>query len=111
MTFGSTAFHQLGDESAVAALYAAQEMTPEEWRAVSRMHDWPRLASDGPEAWKAAAESLLGPGSPDAVASAKQEPAAGPLEQDQMLVDQSAATRGAISALLEAVKSPQALTQ
>ena len=113
------AYHQLGDESAIAALYAAQEMAPEEWRAVSRMHDWPRLAADGPEEWKAAATSLLGPGATeagdqgaaDAAGLAMEQPAAGPLELDQMLVDQSAATRQAISALLEAVKSPQPLTQ
>jgi hypothetical protein len=33
------------------------------------------------------------------------------LERDKRLVDQSAATRDAISALLEAVKSPDPMTQ
>ena len=113
------AYHQLGDETAIAALYAAREMPAEEWRAVTRMRDWGRLSSDGPEVWKAAASSLLGPQSAgtggqdafNAVADTQTDPPAGPLAEDQRLVDQSAETRQAISALLEAVKSPGSMTQ
>lgn len=101
------AYHLLGDETAIAALYAARGMPAEKWRAVTRMRDWGRLSSDGPEVWKAAASSLLGPRS----AGTQTEPPAGPLAEDQRLVDQSAETRQAISALLEAVKSPGPVTQ
>ena len=113
------AYHQLGDETAIAALYAAREMPEEKWSAVTRMRDWGRLSADGPEVWKAAATVLLGPQSagtggqsaPDAVADTQTEPPAGPLEESQRLVDQSVEARQAISALLEAVKSPGSITQ
>ena len=109
------AWHQLGDESAIAALYAAREMPVEEMSAISRMRDWQRLASDGPEVWKAATAVLLGPQATAAEGATadptEPTPPVGPLERDQVLIDQSAATRAAIEALLAAVKSPEALTQ
>ena len=107
------AYHLLGDEAAVAALYAERKMPEEEWRAISRMRDWKRLSSEGPDVWKAAATSLLGPqvAVADGAAVAQPQPPAGPLEPGQRLVDQSAGTRDAISALLDSVKSPAALTQ
>ena len=110
------AYHQLGDEAAIAALYAAREMPAEAWSAVSRMRDWERLATDGPDVWKAATAVLLGPrpgpeGQSLPEATATGAPEVGPLERDQVLIEQSAATRGAIAALLAAVTSPEAMTQ
>ena len=110
------AYLLLGDEQALAAHYSAREMPEEEWSAVSRMRDWQRLLADGPDVWKAAAASLVDPGSDaqganDGVASATAEPAAGPLEQDQRLIDRSVTTRDAVTALLDAVRSPVSLTQ
>ena len=108
------AYSQLGDEKAIAALYAAREMPSEEWRAVSRMRDWQRLAVEGPEVWMAAAASLLGPQAAGPAMPSDEEPAMasaiGPLERDRMLVDQSVATRGAITALLDTIKSPEPLS-
>ena len=91
-------------------------MTAEAWSAVSRMRDWERLATDGPDVWKAATAVLLGPrpgpeGQSLPEATATGAPEVGPLERDQVLIEQSAATRGAIAALLAAVTSPEAMTQ
>ena len=108
------AYSQLGDETAIAALYAARDMPSDEWRAVSRMRDWQRLAVDGPEVWKSAAESLLGSPSGDqdlatVAPLSAQDATIGPLQRSQTLVDQSVATRDAITLLLDAVKSPEPL--
>ena len=100
-----SAFHLMGDEQAVADLYAAREMPAEAWSAVSRMRDWQRLASEGPEVWKAAASQL------EVEGAAPTDPEMGPLERDRNLVEHSTATRDAITALLDAVKSPAAVTQ
>lgn len=104
------AYAMLGDEATVAAIHAAQGETEAEWQAVSRMRDWPRLAAEGPEAWQKAARSLVG--APTASeGEAAPPPPAGPLERDRRLVEDSAATRAAISALLDSVPLPQAPTQ
>ncbi len=103
------AHRMLGNEAAMAELYAARDMADAAWSAVSRMRDWDRLAADGPETWQTAASHLLGPG-----ASAAEAPPAGtgaqtpvgPLERNQRLLDESVATRRAISTLLETIKSP-----
>ena len=106
------AYHLLGDESALAALYVAREMPLEAWSAISRMRDWERLATDGPAVWKDVTAVVLGSAAaaPEGQTAAAP-PAAGPLERDQRLIDQSAATRAAISALLAAVRPPEAMTQ
>ncbi len=100
----------LGDEAAVAAIHAAQGETEAEWQAVSRMRDWPRLAAEGPETWQKAARSLLGTPA-TAEGEAALPPPAGPLERDRRLVEDSADTRAAISALLDSVPLPQPPTQ
>jgi hypothetical protein len=110
------AYVLLGDEPALAALYAAREMPAEELSAVSRMRDWNRLLTDGPDVWKAAAASLTDhvPGeviASDGVGRGAVEPPAGPLEQDQRLIERSATTREAVTALLESVRSPVSMMQ
>ena len=102
------ALKQLGDEPAVAALFAQLGMTEEHWNAVSRTQNWESLAVDGPEIWKAAAATLVDhpsatPLSPDALGIL---PANGPLARGDDLINQSASTRDAIAALLGSVKSP-----
>ena len=109
------AWHLLGDDPAIAALYADRDDQALSWRAVSRMRDWERLASDGPAEWKAAATQLIGPRAPTqvdapgvamAALTTPEGPPAGPLEASQRLIDGSVATRDAILALLDAVRTP-----
>ncbi len=107
------ALRALGDEMAVAALFAEAGMTEEHWQTVSRMRDWESLAASGPEVWKTAAQKLIGPTAadpaPDAQATADQ--VIGPLARSEALIADSAGTRDAITALLGSVKSPAPLTQ
>lgn len=106
------ALHLLGDDSAIATLFADLGMTEEHWNAVSRTKDWQSLATDGPDIWKAAAASLTSaPTLPPAGAAATTLPPEGPLAKGQMLVNDSASTRDAITALLNAVKSPDMPSQ
>lgn len=113
------ALRHLRDEKAVAALSAEQGLEEEAWRAVSRQRDWPRLAAEGPEAWKTAAQHLLGltpaeaaaqPGTaptPGQDAALAADPLSlGPLERDRRLVAESEALREAISTLLDSVEAP-----
>lgn len=106
------AFLQLGDEAAYADLAAELGQEAEQWRAVSRMRDWPRLAAEGPDAWKEAARRLVGPPPTENAEAVSTDPAApiGPLERDRNLVSDSEATRSAISALLDSVVAPQPAT-
>ncbi len=67
-------------------------------RALWLVRDWSGLAGNGPEVWRAAAAAVTPP-DPD--------PAAGPLASGQALVADSAAARGAVTALLEATAMPQ----
>ncbi|MEO8240685.1 MAG: hypothetical protein ABI832_00160 [bacterium] len=96
----------LGDEKAAAALYAELGMTDAQWNSVGRMQDWQALADHGPKAWKAAAATVANP--PEKGSNPAPD---GPLAADQRLVEQSSATRDAISALLDTVKSPAVPTQ
>jgi tetratricopeptide (TPR) repeat protein len=101
------ALQRQGAERAAAEIYAALGQPDKQWSALGRAHDWQRLASDGPLAWRAAAALLLapvgaGPGPGDG-------PPEGPLARDAALVTQSAATRDAIGKLLATVKSPALL--
>lgn len=112
------AYTLLGDEAAVAELHAAQGDSQAQWDAVSRMRDWPRLAAEGPAEWQEAARRLLGPAAPPRAATEGAAPAdpalpppAGPLERDRRLIEESEATRAAISALLSSVRPPEAPTQ
>lgn len=105
------AYQALGDETSAAALYATRDMPEEAGSAMSRTRDWQRLASDGPEVWKAAARNLLGSDASSEGADVEAAPPAGPLEESRRLIDDSVATREALSALLMAVKSPDIPTQ
>ena len=108
------ALNQMGNERAVAALFADLGMTEEHWNAVSRTRDWQSLAADGPEVWKAAAATLAEvPATPDMPAGASTGPMSpdGPLAKGQALIAESASTRNAITALLNSVKSPAAPSQ
>lgn len=99
------ALTQMGDEAGVAKLLADIGRDQDHWNAVSRTGDWQTIATAGPPVWKAAAAALID--QPKAAPS----PSDGPLAQSQALIDDSTATRDAINALLEAVKSPVALSQ
>ncbi len=92
------ALAQLGDDAALAKLFAQTPDDAARWRAVARARDWGALAADGPTEWKAVA-SLLGP--------VAQSPAdSGPLAQGQSLLDASVATRSAVDALLSTIAAP-----
>jgi hypothetical protein len=89
-------------------------MTEEQWATISRMQDWPALASSGPEVWRQAAQSLVGPptgsGEP-AAEDPTSAPPDGPLAQSEALLGDSQVTRDAITTLLNSVESPNFLTQ
>lgn len=103
------ALHQLGAEPAAAEIYGSLGLPDQQWNAILRARDWPRLASAGPAAMRAAATLLLAPaaGPPQADPTSP----AGPLAQGQALVSHSVATRAAIAQLLDTVKSPSSPTQ
>ncbi len=113
------ALRQLGDDKAVAALYATLNMPQERWAAVSRTQDWQSLATGGPDVWKAAAASLFDQPAADPInaatipplAAAPTQPPPGPLARDKELLAKSATTVDAINSLLNSVKSPVPVTQ
>ena len=113
------ALRDLGDEKALADLFAAAGMTEEQWSSISRMQDWQSLAASGPAVWQQAARTLIEPPAADG-ATAQNNPTnavpsaavpMGPLAQSQELLVSSKGTRDAITALLNAVKSPTVLKQ
>lgn len=106
----ATALRDIGDDRALADLFAEAGLTEEQWATISRMQDWSALASSGPDVWKQAAQSLVGP-SLDPSESAPPNPDAGPLAQSEALLANSQATRDAITTLLNSVDSPNFLTQ
>jgi len=97
------ALKQLGDETAIARLFADLGMDQERWNAIGRTENWASLAADGPDVWKAAAGTLSEP--------AADATAMGELAKGKALIDESVTTRDAITALLDSVKSPAALSQ
>ena len=105
------ALRQLGDDPAIAKLFADLGMTEDHWNAVSRMQDWQTLAADGPDVWKAAAATVADPPAMAAPAASDAGPPKGPLAMGQALVNESATTRDAITALLASVKSPAVPSQ
>jgi hypothetical protein len=108
------ALHQLGDDAAIAKLFADLGMTEDHWNAVSRTQDWQSLAASGPDVWKAAAAAVTGAppaAAPTAAAAETVPPPEGPLAKGQSLVSSSASTRDAITALLNSVKSPDMASQ
>ncbi|MBC7739439.1 MAG: hypothetical protein H7245_20035, partial [Candidatus Saccharibacteria bacterium] len=98
------AYKQLGDESAIAQMFADLGMDQERWNAIGRTEDWAKLAAEGPEVWKTAAGTLS--------AQPAIDPAdGGELAKGKALIDESVTTRNAITALLGSVKSPAALSK
>lgn len=106
----ATALRDLGDDRALAGLFAEAGMTEEQWATISRMQDWSALASSGPDGWKQAAQSLIGP-FPDPNETTPEDPTAGPLAQSEALLANSQVTRDAITTLLNSVDTPNFLTQ
>ena len=108
------ALDQIGDEKASAEMFATLGMAAEQSSALSRMQDWAGLAATGPDVWKAAVATISdapAPKPPAASALLGADNPVGPLAKGQQLITQSAATRDAISALLNAVKSPVTVTR
>jgi hypothetical protein len=104
----------LGDDAAIAKLFADLGMTEDHWNAVSRTQDWQSLAADGPDVWKAAAAAVTGAptaAAPTGTAPETVPPPQGPLAKGQSLVSNSVSTRDAITALLNSVKSPDMATK
>lgn len=112
MELRSAALRILGDDAAFVKLAAEQGLDEEAWRAVSRMRDWPRLAADGPEGWKEAAQFLVGqsPGPDAEPGQAGLEVEVGELERDRNRLRDSEAMRSAISDLLEGLAAPDVAT-
>jgi hypothetical protein len=106
----ATALRDIGDDRALAELFSEAGMTEEQWATISRMQDWSALASSGPDGWKQAAQSLIGPSTVPGE-TPPQDPTAGPLAQGEALLANSQVTRDAITTLLNSVDSPNFLTQ
>ncbi len=92
------ALGQLGDDAALANLFAQTPDDAARWRAVARARDWGVLAADGPTEWKAVA-GLLDP-------EQRQSADGGLLAQGRSLLDTSIATRSAVDALLSTITAP-----
>ena len=93
----------LNDEQAAAEVFAKLGKPEDQWAALSRSQAWEALAQGGPDPWKAVASVVTGP---PADAAATNSPAEGPLARNKTLVADSAATRDAITTLLNSVKTP-----
>lgn len=115
MAVKATALQTKGDEKGAADIFAKLGKTEAEWLAVSRSQDWNLLAEGGPDPWKALAAIVVPPKDGAASGMTSANPAAtapdGPLARNKALVQDSAATRDAITALLNAVKPPDLPTQ
>jgi hypothetical protein len=98
----------LNDEKAAAEIFARLGKPEDQWAALSRSQAWDVLAIGGPDPWKAVASIVTKP-SESAVPIGTQ--VEGPLARNKSLVEDSAATRDAITALLDVVKSPVPPTQ
>ncbi len=100
------ALKALDDDKAAADIYAAMGKPEDQVAALSRSQAWQDLATSGPDPWKAVVSVVL-PSTDTATPDADQ----GPLARNKALVDESASTRDAITALLNSVKSPAPPTQ
>ncbi len=104
------AFQDLNQEKAAAEIFAKLGKPDDQWAAMSRSQAWDTLAQSGPDPWKAVASVVAGRPA-DAAPAAAIPQDAGPLTRNKALVADSAATRDAITALLNSVKSPVQPTQ
>lgn len=102
MTIQAQAYAALGDAKKAAELYARLGKPEDEWSALSLTGDWGSVAAPAP--WKAVSDVVTAAPSPGL-------PTDGPLARNKALVEGSAATRDAITALLDSVKSPAQPTQ
>lgn len=91
----------LDEPGQAATAFAAAGDAAAQMRALGWSRDWPGLAANGPEAWRAAAQLVTTP-SPEAQAS---EPST-PLARSRALLAESAAARQTIEALLSKVPAP-----
>lgn len=96
------AHQDLNDEKAAAEVFAKLGKPEDQWAALGRSHAWDVLAAEGPDPWKAVA--LFVTNEPEAPSLMPQ--VEGPLARNKSLVEDSAATRDAITTLLNSVKSP-----
>lgn len=108
LTVKARALQDMNQETAAAEVFAKLGKPDDQWAAVSRSLAWDTLAQSGPDPWKAVARVVTG-SPPDAPGASAQD--AGPLTRNKALVADSAATRDAITALLNSVKSPVQPTQ
>lgn len=103
------AHQMLGDEEQAAQVFAAAGDEASGWRAEGRAQNWKALASDGPAPWKDAAASVLdAQANPPTAAegAAAEGVASGSLARSRQLVENSAATRAALDALLATLPAP-----
>ncbi len=97
------ALQDLNDEQAAAEVFAKLGKPEDQWAALSRSQAWEALAQGGPDPWKAVASVVTNPPTDAAAANPASQ---GPLARNKTLVADSAATRDAITALLNSVKTP-----
>ncbi len=108
LTVKAKALLDLKDGKAAADIFARLGKPDDQSAALSRSEAWVALAAGEPGPWKALASMVTAPRSLDATAN---PPGEGPLARNKSLVAESAATRDAITALLNAVKTPAQPTQ
>lgn len=89
------AMQQLGDEAAAAQIYAQAGDSASELRSLGIAGNWTEIGIRGADPWKLLASQLTAP-----------IPAGGPLALGKRLVDDSAATRSAVDALMAQVVAP-----
>jgi hypothetical protein len=111
----ASALQALNDEKGAAELFARMGKSDQAALALSRSKAWDELARSGPDAWKAVA-SVVAPSAASRAAVAQPAPQSpnptdGTLARNKALVDGSAATREAITTLLNSVKAPLPATQ
>jgi tetratricopeptide (TPR) repeat protein len=96
------ALNLLGENAAAAQVYAQAGDADAEMRALGLAQHWQDLSARGPDGWKQVADHVVTPVSlrADSVA------VGGPLAMGKALVDESAATRAAVDALLAKVAAP-----
>lgn len=98
-----------GNHRAAADVYQGLGNQDAYWAAEGLAQDWPVLAESGPAPWADAARALLTESAPPE--PAPDQPAPGPLAEARAIVDQAAATRAALDALLAAVPPPESPSQ
>lgn len=99
----------LGDGARAALIYEELGKTDAKWSALGRSQAWDAMAIAGPDSWRAVASVVDPPASSESAVS--RATTDGPLARNKSLVDQSAATRDAITSLLDTVAKPVPVTQ